>query len=160
MINKESLLKGEPEFCLNVVDRYVSRPKTVLFEPMCLYEFAAMFQPTYRVDYNDNSDAEEEFPEDIQPNQKFALTNGKGFVQARGVPAVVRTAYFNPLQDPEKYYYSLLLLYLPFRNETFTDPYPSSGTVVLPYLLSNFSRMETIRTHSILTCHLKKFHVF
>ncbi|GFQ97361.1 ATP-dependent DNA helicase [Trichonephila clavata] len=36
----------------------------------------------------------------------------------RNVPAVVRVPYFVAASDPENYYYSLLLQYVPFRNES------------------------------------------
>ena len=126
MVNKESLKKGEAEFYLNVIDRYVSRPKTLQFESICLYEFAATYQPAYTREYDENSDLEEEFPEETEAIRKFKLINNKGQIKARTVPAVVRYIYFNPLEDPEKYYYALLLLYLPFREENVLEPYPSA----------------------------------
>ncbi|GFR20331.1 ATP-dependent DNA helicase [Trichonephila clavata] len=36
----------------------------------------------------------------------------------RNVPAVERVPYFVAASDPENYYYSLLLQYVPFRNES------------------------------------------
>ena len=125
MINKQSMLKGEPEFCLNIIDRYVHRPQTPEFDNICLYEFAALFQPAYKKDYDENSDVEEEFPDQIQGHQKLKLLNDKGFIKSRGQPAIVRYAYFNPIEDPENYFYSLLLLYLPFRDENFLESYAS-----------------------------------
>ena len=98
-----------------------------MFAEMCLYEFAALYQPAYKQQYEENCDAEEDFPDEIQQCRQFKLMNNKGFVKARTQPAIVRYAYFNPIEDTENYYYSLLLLYLPFREETFTNNYPSSA---------------------------------
>ncbi|GFY78069.1 ATP-dependent DNA helicase [Trichonephila inaurata madagascariensis] len=36
----------------------------------------------------------------------------------RNVPAVVRVPYFVAASDPENYYYSLLLQYVPYRNKS------------------------------------------
>lgn len=146
MINKESILKGEPEFCLNVIDRYTSRPSTPLFENICLYEFAAMYQPAYKQDYADNSDIEEDFPEEVLSHQKIKLLNDKGFLKRRAQSAVVRYAYFNPIQDPEKYYYSLLLLYLPFREENFIHGHASS----MEAFQQLHSRLRTAENNSII----------
>ncbi|KAL6455400.1 hypothetical protein MHYP_G00361440 [Metynnis hypsauchen] len=85
----------------SITDRYKRRPKTEEFSKMCLATFAS----EYRV----LSKSEGSSTDSIK------LDEGLGFVKkrTRTDPAVIRYARFSPTKDPEKYYQSILQLFLP-----------------------------------------------
>lgn len=73
---------------MNIIDSYIYRQKVPMFENLCLYEFAALYQPAYRQEYED-SDIKEGFPNELQGQKKFKLLNNSGFVTTRVASAVV-----------------------------------------------------------------------
>ncbi|GIY05126.1 ATP-dependent DNA helicase [Caerostris darwini] len=86
---------------------------------MSLTEFAMLFEPFYpkKVSETDESidhDAYEEQPDIRRP---LMLSDGSKIV-VRNVPAVVRIQYFIATSDPENFFYSLLVQYMPSRSET------------------------------------------
>ena len=84
-------------------DRYKSRPDTEDFEAMCMAEFSSQCRIIYG-----------------KPGKSAVLLqNGMGFVQkrTRGKPAIIRYCRFSKEKDPEKYYATLLKLYLPYRDD-------------------------------------------
>ncbi|CAG7730706.1 unnamed protein product [Allacma fusca] len=130
MVNKYTISSGNPSFCLNIIDKYKLRPQTPLFENICLFEFVAMYQVLSKNSGHTNMDEDydEEFVEEVQNGRpKYTLLHGKGYVQRRMRHAIVKFPNFNPLTQTENYYYSILLLYLPFREEDFTNGYTSSA---------------------------------
>lgn len=88
----------------SLVDRYKNRPNDRTFNDMCLATFAS----EYRV---------------LTKNEKCAsqieLKNGCGYVtkRTRTQPAVVRYARFSKTKNPEKFYQSILQLFLPHRRD-------------------------------------------
>ena len=87
----------------NKQDRYKSRPDTDDFETMCMAEFFSQCRVVYG-----------------KPGKSAVqLKNGMGFVQkkTRGKPAIIRYCRFSKEKDPEKYYATLLKLYLPYRDD-------------------------------------------
>ncbi|XP_077367827.1 uncharacterized protein LOC144011878 [Festucalex cinctus] len=86
-------------------DKYVARPRTPLFERMCLAEFAS----EYRVVYG----------KQIEGKNVIPLFDGKGFIQKRtGRHAIIRFTRFSIKKYPEKYYRTQLKLYLPHRDDS------------------------------------------
>ena len=73
-----------------------------------------------------DSDSDIEQSEDLNTHQhensdinikKITLKNGLGSMQKRKQEAILRTARYKVHNNPEKYYYSKLLLYYPWTNE-------------------------------------------
>ena len=112
----------------SLTDKYKARPETLEFEEMCLADFAA----TCRIVYGKQTKGKNVLP----------LLNEMGFVQRRkdDKPAIIR--FYRPSQEkyPEKFYGTLLKLYVPYRSEqelkrpyypTYESFY-SNGCVQLP----------------------------
>ena len=59
-----------------------------------------------------NSDSDVEFS-----NENETLLNSNIGIVKRKKAAIVKTPFISPVEQPEEYYYSLILLYYPFRNE-------------------------------------------
>ncbi|XP_049319463.1 uncharacterized protein LOC125780983 [Astyanax mexicanus] len=93
----------------NHVDRYKARPVRDPFQDMCI----AVFVSQYRVVGRTEKCAD-----------KIQLQNNAGFVKkrTRSKPAVVRYARFSVDSNPEKYYQSILQLFLPYRCENDLKP--------------------------------------
>lgn len=89
----------------SLTDKYKARPETPEFEQMCLADFAS----TCRIVYGQQTKGKNVLP----------LLNEMGFVQRRNTdkPAVIR--FFRTSQEkyPEKFYGTLLKLYLPHRSD-------------------------------------------
>ncbi|KAK0151767.1 ATP-dependent DNA helicase PIF1 [Merluccius polli] len=98
----------------NIVERYENRPESAEFQDMCLASFCS----EYRVIYKSQVSAEKASGEIIE------LNNNCGFVKrrTRTQPAVVRYPRFSPTRDPEKYFHSLLQLFLPHYEEYHLKP--------------------------------------
>lgn len=97
----------------NIVERYMNRPDRPTFHEMCLANFCSEFRVL----------AKSQVPK--KANEiVFELQNGKGYVQrrTRTQHAVVRYPKFNKEKMPEKYYQSLLQLFLPYWNESQLKP--------------------------------------
>ncbi|GBP80548.1 hypothetical protein EVAR_39418_1 [Eumeta japonica] len=110
-------------FHSNVFERYENRPlqhPDYDFANMSLIEFAMLFEPHYAkvvsdTEENIDHDAYEEQPTTRRP--LITLLN-KSKMVVRNIPAVVRVPYFIAASDPENFFYSLLLQYMPYRSET------------------------------------------
>lgn len=130
MLRKETLEADEQQFCLNIIDRYFDRPRDM--EQICLFEFACHYEavrkPKETVIGELNDEDVDEHGEDVQPQDgrnSFPLLHNKGRIRQRQKPCVVKFPNFNPIQDRENYYYSLMLLYYPTRDENFMEGYDS-----------------------------------
>ncbi|CAG7727909.1 unnamed protein product, partial [Allacma fusca] len=76
MVNKYTISSGNPSFCLNVIDKYKLRPRSPLFENICLFEFVAMYQVLSKNSAytNMDEDYDEEFVEEMQNDRpKYPL---------------------------------------------------------------------------------------
>nr|XP_054591529.1 uncharacterized protein LOC129155826 [Nothobranchius furzeri] len=97
-------LTSDDMWMTGLVDRYKKRPNDDVFNDMCLATFAS----EYRV---------------LSKNEKcrnpIKLSNDLGFVtkRTRTKPAVVRYARFSETKDSEKFYQSMLQLFLPYRHD-------------------------------------------
>ncbi|XP_072565310.1 uncharacterized protein [Paramormyrops kingsleyae] len=104
VIRKKAECENEDEqgiWMNSITDRYKARPETEVFAGMCLARFAS----EYRILCKSQSSC----PGSVQLDRKL------GFVKkrTRTDAAVVRYARFSPTKDPEKYYHSILQLFLP-----------------------------------------------
>lgn len=86
-------------------DKYKARPNIPEFENMCIAEFAS----EYRIVYAGQTKGKNVLP----------LQNNMGHIQkrTRGKPAVIRFARFSQQKNTEKFYGTLLKLYLPYRTD-------------------------------------------
>ncbi|KAI2646116.1 OVARIAN TUMOR DOMAIN-containing deubiquitinating enzyme 10 [Labeo rohita] len=102
-------LKSEDIWMTSFVDRYKSRPNQSVFEDMCLATLAS----EYRIAYNGTSSA-----------NKIKLNCNFGFIlkRTRAQPAIVCFARFSVTKSPEKFYQSLLQLFLPYRVDSQLKP--------------------------------------
>ena len=89
-------------FQSNVIDRFASRPRTQLYEEMSLYDFAAKYKKTLN--------CSGKLP-------RYELLNDAGIIMEGSKSAIIRTPRFTPEINGDIYYYSLLLLHLPWRKE-------------------------------------------
>nr|XP_040030752.1 uncharacterized protein LOC120818062 isoform X1 [Gasterosteus aculeatus aculeatus] len=89
----------------SLTDKYKSRPETPEFEQMCLADFAA----TCRIVYGQQKKGKDVLP----------LLNDMGFVQKRknDKPAIIRFYRCSQEKYPEKFYGTLLKLYIPHRSD-------------------------------------------
>ncbi|XP_072562264.1 uncharacterized protein [Paramormyrops kingsleyae] len=104
VIRKKAECENEDEqgiWMNSITDRYKARPETEVFAGMCL----ARFVSEYRI----LSKSQSSCHGSVQLDRKL------GFVKkrTRTDAAVVRYARFSPTKDPEKYYHSILQLFLP-----------------------------------------------
>ncbi|XP_062591494.1 uncharacterized protein LOC134252984 [Saccostrea cucullata] len=97
----------------NIIERYENRPNKPLFHDMCLADFCSVYRVL----------AKSQVPK-TQNENVFELQNSKGYIQkrTRTKPAVIRYPRFNAEKMPEKYYRSLLQLFLPHWNEAQLKP--------------------------------------
>ncbi|XP_061191743.1 uncharacterized protein LOC133199982 [Saccostrea echinata] len=97
----------------NIIERYENRPNKPLFHGMCLAEFCSIFRVL----------AKSQIPK-TQNENVFELQNSKGYIQkrTRTKPAVIRYPRFSVEKMPEKYFRSLLQLFLPHWNEAQLKP--------------------------------------
>ncbi|GFQ82355.1 ATP-dependent DNA helicase [Trichonephila clavata] len=85
---------------------------------MCLLEFAMLFEPHYEKSNQEPEECVDIYEPERQTRQRLITLTDNSKMVIRNVPAVVRVPYFVAASDPENYYYSLLLQYVPFRNES------------------------------------------
>ncbi|XP_062601396.1 uncharacterized protein LOC134263100 [Saccostrea cucullata] len=112
--NNEEVDEDDDEIWMtNIIERYENRPNKPLFQNMCLAEFCSEFRVL----------AKSQLPKNENKNV-FELQNSKGYIQkrTRTMPAVIRYPRFNAEKTSEKYYQSLLQLFLPHWNEIQLKP--------------------------------------
>jgi len=118
---------SEDIFRQGLTDKYLVRPDNL--EEMCLAEFASLYKVSKKRLANCSSSQASEFSqmsdvgtlEEVDENEWpkiIELKNGVGYMQKRLRHAVIRTHRFSFKKESEQYYYSMLMLYLPWRRET------------------------------------------
>ena len=130
---KEMDEDDEDIFMTSIHDRYAARPNDK--DMMCLAKFAVNYEVVYsngkQNSVDDNAGLGESdddlFEDDINHdgilNKKKAkqevikLKNNLGYMRKRKRESVLRTYRVKLTSDPEKYYHSLLMLYLPWHSE-------------------------------------------
>ncbi|XP_062414175.1 uncharacterized protein LOC119206796 [Pungitius pungitius] len=94
---------------IGLEDRYKNRPNDAVFNDVCLASFAS----EYRV-----------LSKNERTNNRIQLKNNLGFVvkRTRSQPAVVRYARFSKTKCPEKFFQSILQLFMPYRVDSQLKP--------------------------------------
>ena len=95
-------------FIPGIFDRYASRPATEEFEGMTLAHFSVWY------DLDTRSDGT---VQDTVMQPRIQLQNDLGWVRLRRKQACLRIPVQTPESHGDDYYYSLLLLYIPWRKE-------------------------------------------
>ena len=98
-------------FMHGLIDRYAVRPIGAPFDSMTLAHFAVW--------YNAVSGSEDELSEDTSCRLPcYQLQNNMGYIAQRCHQACLRVPVMTPESHGDNYYYHLLMLYLPWRQET------------------------------------------
>lgn len=144
---------GDNSYYTNIIDRYIRRPDVPSIDELSLAEFACLYQPHYHrknsalvVDEEDgdiefaNNEENEEI-DDLDPDKpkksslkiyelkKIHPNETRAYIKERKKPAIFRSRYFSPNGNRIQYFYSLLLLHLPFRDEaSILDGYNADDT--------------------------------
>ena len=98
-------------FAPGIFDRYASRPDTAQFTSMTLAHFAVWYEVDSRHEATDG------VSENGAAQTRSQLQNDMGWVRLRRKQACLRIPVQTPESHGDDYYYSLLLLYLPWRKE-------------------------------------------
>ena len=96
---------SEQVWMTGLAEKYKARPQTEEFQNMCMADFASNFRPLYG--------------QQKKAHNALPLLNNMGHIQkrTRGKPAVIRYARFSEKKDPEKYYGTMLKVFLPYRTD-------------------------------------------
>ncbi|XP_002733238.1 uncharacterized protein LOC100378309, partial [Saccoglossus kowalevskii] len=107
---KTGNLNNEDIWMTSMVDRYRNRPIEERFDIMCLATFVSEYRVLSNSEVSNMGNAR---------NRVIKLNNGLGYVlrRTRTEPAVIRYARFSLTKHPEKYYQSILQLFLPYRTD-------------------------------------------
>ncbi|XP_026099002.1 uncharacterized protein LOC113070058 [Carassius auratus] len=100
----------------SLVDRYKNRPNTEEFETQCLASFCSENRILSKSEVSSQKKSSED--------KVIKLNNDCGYMmkRTRTDPAVVRYPRFSPKKDPEKYFHSLLQLFLPHYEDCQLKP--------------------------------------
>lgn len=114
-----------------------------------MFEFAATYGYDTRKN-NNNDDDLIEGEDNVEDNDavgsvRIVLKNRLGTMKRRLKPAVIKWPHFNVVEDKESYYYGLLLLYLPFRTESFCDEELASDVRSVRFIRRE---RQNLRTHT------------
>lgn len=152
-------------FYSNIFERYEKRPlehPDYDFANMSLTEFAMLFEAHYAKVVSDTEENVDHDAYEEQPNTRRALITLliESKMVVRNVPAVVRVPYFIAASDPENFFYSLLLQYMPYRSEgELLDGFDNAKVAFLAresrlketsrYMCQYRERDNSLKTHSI-----------
>jgi hypothetical protein len=127
IVFKESLGEENVKFGMNIIERYSFRPSDLRF--LSLFEFAAHYRPIAKDDDDDFDEGMIVDEEVEEPIIRLKDQNGrcKGRMTKRKIPAIVKYPNLDPIENKAEYYYSLILLYLPFCEENFMEGYQSES---------------------------------
>jgi hypothetical protein len=118
LINSQAALNKDDEdvWMCSIYDRYLARPASAQFDDMCLAYFASH----YRI----LSKSEATRAVNNKNPHTFQLQRDLGFImeRTRGKPAVIRFVKHSETKYPEKYYLTLIKLYLPHRTKHHLKP--------------------------------------
>ena len=94
-----------------LIDCYAARPTGAPFDSITLAHFAVW--------YNAVSGSEDELSENTSGRlPRYELQNSMGYIAQRRHQACLRVPVMTPESHGDNYYYHLLMLYLPWRQET------------------------------------------
>lgn len=110
---RENVEDDEDVWMTSIVERYENRPNIEEFEKMSLAQFCSEFRVL----------AKSEVPTSCKEGV-YELQNGKGYVQrrVRTNPAIIRYPRFSQEKTPEKFYQSMLQLFLPYWCQDHLKP--------------------------------------
>lgn len=110
-------------YAKSIFDRYERRPASTPeydFDNMSLIEFAMRFEAYYAKKQDGEEGADNDAYEaesEVTTRRKLITLADNTKMAVRNTPATVRVPHFMAANDPENYYYSLLLQYMPYRRE-------------------------------------------
>ena len=115
-------------YMTSIHDRYAACPESL--QNMCLATFAVSYEPIFGtkktydenvniVENTDQSDSEsdEETTTTRRKNEVIKLKNNLGQMQKRNTELILCVKSFKQNKEPEKYYHSRLILYMPWNSE-------------------------------------------
>ena len=123
--NDEQTEFSESDFASDIFDKYARRPHEL--ESISLAEFAQLWVVRPNAKFKDtleDSEGEEgeelEVPSVVKTRKRaveYCLLNSRTIIYKRASFACLKTPFISHIEEPEAYYYSLILLYMPFRDE-------------------------------------------
>ena len=115
-------------YMTSIHDRYAAHPESL--QNMCLATFAVSYEPIFGakkthdknvnvLENTDESDPEsdEETSTRRRKNEVIKLKNNPGHMQKRKTESILCVKCFRQNKEPEKYYHSRLILYMPWNSE-------------------------------------------
>ena len=111
-------------------DRYAARPKGDDFEEMTLAYFSVWYDTTPREDSRKRDDYT---GPGRQSQPRYKLQDNMGWIKLRTKQACLRTPVMTPSSHGDDYYYSLMLLYIPWRQEK-ADSLQNPETAVAAFI--------------------------
>lgn len=116
---KSNASRGDDNIWMtSILDRYLARPLTNEFANMCLATFVSRYRVIANSTHTEEADLEEESK--TETGKKIRLLHNMGTITRRTKKdAVIRYPKFSQSKDPEKYYFNLLRLYCPHRENRF-----------------------------------------
>ncbi|XP_070548888.1 uncharacterized protein [Ptychodera flava] len=143
---------NESVYVPSILDKYAARPYQM--DDLSLAEFASMYSTSYgqKSDFDDSVDNTFDHHDDAQSAQntkpklstKLQLLQGLGWIYRRQKENVIRYYYVSKQKDSEKYYHRLLILYLPWREES-------------QLKLNNSYEAKFVQVHDTIQDTIKKF---
>ena len=98
-------------------DRYAARPKGKDFEEMTLAHFSVWYNVVPRKESGKNDGCDTAGP-GRRSQPRHELQDNMGWIKLRTKQACLRTPAMTPSSHGDDYYYGLLLLYIPWRQES------------------------------------------
>ena len=98
-------------------DRYAARPKGKDFEEMTLAHFSVWYDVVPRKESGKNNGCDAAGP-GRRSQPRHELQDNMGWIKLRTKQACLRTPAMAPSSHGDDYYYGLLLLYIPWRQES------------------------------------------
>lgn len=100
----------ENVFAISIIDRYSARPQQL--QDICLAHFAVTYSPKKTQTITDSDDETTE-----ETDHSIELNNNLGTMTKNLKRSVLRYHHHSKLKEAEKYYYTQLLLFLPWTDE-------------------------------------------
>ena len=106
-------------YMTSIHDHYAARPDDI--ENMCLAKFAIHYEPVTSQtdslhDLDNNSDTESDSQHNNR-NTRIKLKDGLDIMKKCSQEFILRVKNYKQNMEPEKFYHSRLLLYLPWQND-------------------------------------------
>ena len=103
-------------FCTSILDRYAARPTNL--ENMCLAEFSTSYKAVIKFKDDENNEDSDNDDQEESNFDTIHLSGGLGVMKKKLKPAVLRYHKINESLEPERYYYSQILLFVQWRDES------------------------------------------